>query len=68
MASETLTKREELAGMAMQSLIAKSELLDLHGEFGKKVTSQELTDFKFGIASSAVGYADLLIKELEGEK
>lgn len=67
-------QREEREGMldmfacmVLQSLISKSPFYDTEGEFGKKVSSDDLTAIKKGIAATAYEYAAYMMLERENQ-
>ena len=60
------SKRELFAAFALQALIAKLPVIDWEAEYGEKLEEAEHIAFKRDVAESAIGYADALIKALEG--
>ena len=58
-----MTLRDYFAGQAMQALISKLPMFDQKGEYGEMVTQKGMDIILIGVANSAFGYADAMIKE-----
>ncbi|MGI9582634.1 hypothetical protein ACR1PO_15670 [Chryseobacterium sp. RRHN12] len=60
---------DHFAGQALQALISKMPFYDVNGEYGEKLTQDELTVIKEGIAATAYEYASyMLIKRKDSLK
>lgn len=52
---------DQFAGKALAALIQKMPFYDVEGEFGKKVSQEELTAIKEGVAKTAYEYASYML-------
>lgn len=60
---------DQFAGQALQALISKMPFYDANGEYGEKVSQDELTVIKEGLAATAYEYASyMLIKRKDSLK
>ncbi|WP_137904824.1 hypothetical protein [Chryseobacterium sp. 2VB] len=56
---------DQFAGQALQALIEKSPFFDKNGEYGNKISSDDLADFKKELAKTAYNYAEWMLVERE---